>query len=451
MAGAILALSERYPVIDSPATTCPIIYSLFPRLAGTMPQWLDHSRRASDLGFNWILLNPVHYPGFSGSLYAVKDFYRLNPLFIPDGCADPMEELRRTVAAMHGQGLRVMMDLVVNHTSKDSPLIKDHPSWFRKDSDGYVVSPSAIDPADSRKVTVWGDLAEVDNANSSDRQELWAYWTALVQFYLDVGFDGFRCDAAYKVPSRLWQLLINAGRKRKKDVLFVAETLGCRLAEVRGLRAAGFDLLFNSSKWWNFDQSWAIEQHGEFAEIAPSISFAETHDTKRLFQDTGGLVQVQKQRYALSAAFSTGLLMPIGYEYCFTKKLDVVETEPSDWETTGIDLSPFVERINDLQARIPILGVEGRWDVLSTLEGPTATLRKRHDDLAPLVLVVNKDWHQPQSVELPDVRSFFAADVGSKSPQVVRLYGDAGLRYDPLPANHRLTLEPAEIIYILLR
>lgn len=430
-------------------TSSPIIYSLFPRLAGTMPEWLDHSARAAEMGFNWIHINPVHYPGFSGSLYAVKDFYKLNPLFVPDGCADPMEELRRTIAAMHDQGLRVMMDLVVNHTAKDSPLIKEHPSWFRKDADGYVVSPSAIDPADSRKVTVWGDLAEIDNANSAERQELWAYWTALVQFCLDLGFDGFRCDAAYKVPSRLWQLLISAGRKRSSDVLFVAETLGCRLAEVRGLRAAGFDYLFNSSKWWNFDQRWAIEQHAEFSEIAPSISFPETHDTHRLFKDTEGSVQVQKQRYVLAAAFASGVLMPIGYELCFEKKLDVVESSPDDWEDEGPDLSPFIKAVNSLYEQLEALGVEGRWEVLTDLDSPTTVLCKREGERRPLVLAVNKDWHAKQRVELQVLDRIF----GGQRSQLYRVFGDRvesdGLvTPEPITSGDQLTLGPAEIALI---
>ncbi len=33
------------------------------------------------MGFNAVYINPFHYPGFSGSLYAVKDYYRLNPRF----------------------------------------------------------------------------------------------------------------------------------------------------------------------------------------------------------------------------------------------------------------------------------------------------------------------------------------------------------------------------------
>ena len=57
------------------------IYNLFPTLAGTTRQWTAHLPRIAAMRFNAVYINPFHYPGFSGSLYAVKDYYRLNPRF----------------------------------------------------------------------------------------------------------------------------------------------------------------------------------------------------------------------------------------------------------------------------------------------------------------------------------------------------------------------------------
>ena len=72
----------------------PVIYNLFPRLVGDMTRWPEHARRARDMGFNWIFINPIQYPGFSGSLYAIKDLYRLNPLFVPPGEEDEVRTVR---------------------------------------------------------------------------------------------------------------------------------------------------------------------------------------------------------------------------------------------------------------------------------------------------------------------------------------------------------------------
>ncbi len=64
-------------------TPPPLVYNLFPRLVGPATRWPEHAARAAEMGFNWLYLNPWHYPGFSGSLYAVKEYGRLNPLFLP--------------------------------------------------------------------------------------------------------------------------------------------------------------------------------------------------------------------------------------------------------------------------------------------------------------------------------------------------------------------------------
>jgi starch synthase (maltosyl-transferring) len=431
-------------------TRAPLIYNLFPRLVGNLLKWPEHTARAQQMGFDWVFINPFHAPGFSGSLYAVKDFYRINPLFAPPGSDDPLALLRQVIEEIHGQGLLAMMDLVINHTAKDSPLVKTNPSWFRRDKDGYVVSPSAIDPADARNITVWDDLAEVDNAHSEDRHELWAYWTALVQFYLDLGFDGFRCDAAYKVPARLWRQLVDAAHRCRASTVFVAETLGARMAEVVALKDAGFDYFYNSSKWWHFDKPWCLAQHERLGAIAPSISFPETHDTGRLMEETGGLVQVQKQRYAFAATFSEGLMMPIGYEFGFRQRLNVALTQPAHWEKTSIDLQPMIRRINALKKSTPILRTEGSWSLLDTdLDRPTVRLGKRTDhtsDVYDLVVLVNKDWCKGHESDAPPVSIFARAD--SKLTKIVRLFDDGANWSTPLPTGG-ISLGPAEVALVL--
>ena len=110
----------------------PRIYNLFPLLAGPVPQWSDHLDRIAAMHFDWVFVNPFHYPGFSGSLYAVKDFYRLHPLLAADG-SKPETLLRSFTRAAAKRRIAVMMDLVINHTSKDSVLVAEHPEWFRRD------------------------------------------------------------------------------------------------------------------------------------------------------------------------------------------------------------------------------------------------------------------------------------------------------------------------------
>jgi starch synthase (maltosyl-transferring) len=419
----------------------PLIYNLFPRLVGPLDRWAEHARHAANLGFNWLYLNPWHYPGFSGSLYAPKEFYRLNPLFLPPGSdVSSLEPLRIFLAEADSAGLRVMMDLVVNHTSKDCFLADEHPDWYVRDAAGQLVSPSVIDPDDPKKVTVWGDLAEIDNRGARDREGLWGYWVQLVESSLDLGFSGFRCDAAYMVPAELWRLLIDRARARRPEVLFFAETLGAPERDVLALRDAGFDFFFNSSKWWDFEQEWALEQHERFGRIAPSISFPETHDTTRLAADTGGDEAVQRQRYAFAIGFSAGVMMPIGYEYGFRRKTDVVHTMPSDWERRSFDLGPFVRRANRLKLATPILQGEGNLTAPEGLGRDLLVLERRVDGVDGLALIVvntsadtSLKWDVSRSIPDPAgyaLHRIFEGEGGEEVPSIVHL-------------------ERAEVVYLL--
>ncbi|HLO75366.1 MAG TPA: alpha-amylase family glycosyl hydrolase, partial [Magnetospirillum sp.] len=141
-------------------TSGPRLYNLFPLLVGPVARWGDELPRIAAMGFDWVYVNPFHAPGFSGSLYAVKDYFRLHP-DLDDG--RPMDEqLGEFVRRAEGVGLRVMMDLVVNHTSKDADLVAQHPDWFVRDEAGALVSPVAVDPDDPTQATEWGDLARLD-------------------------------------------------------------------------------------------------------------------------------------------------------------------------------------------------------------------------------------------------------------------------------------------------
>ncbi|CAN5847230.1 hypothetical protein BH23GEM3_BH23GEM3_16250 [soil metagenome] len=430
--------------------TPPLIYNLFPRLVGPMSRWPEHAERAQAMGFNWLYVNPWHYPGFSGSLYAPKELERINPIFLPPGADDrDLGPLRDFLGRMNGMDLPVMMDLVINHTSKDSPLIEQHPEWFVRDESGEVVSPFVRDPDDPEKVTVWGDLAEVDNwsaaknETSADREALWDFWAELVRDSLELGFRGFRCDAAYKVPAALWRRLIEEAREVDAGVQFFAETLGAPVDDVVALKEAGFDYFFNSSKWWNLSEQWALDQHEEFRGIAPSIAFPESHDTPRLAAESGGREQVQRQRYALAAAFSAGVMMPIGYEFGFRKQVNVVHTQPSDWERRGWDLRRFVTRVNELKLREPWLQGEGVLRARQGLKGDVLVLERTggNGEGSRGWIVINKVWDEPRDVRLPEA-------MAGGGYRVVRVMRDgASAEAEPPPGS--LRLDPAEVVYVL--
>lgn len=421
----------------------PRIYNLFPLLVGPVNAWRQHLLRVAAMGFDWVYLNPFHYPGFSGSLYAVKDPMRLNPLFEDAPGTDPAVALAGFVAEAERRGLGVMMDWVINHTSKDSILAADHPEWFRHEADGSLYSPRALDvddPDDPAKATVWGDLAEIDYSERPGRHPLVGYWKELLRHYIGLGIRGFRCDAAYKVPAEVWAELIAAARESGRPLLFAAETLGCRTEEVEALGRAGFDCLFNSSKWWDFRAPWLLEQYEAFRRIAPSISFPESHDTPRLITEIPPDVEperIYRQRYLLAAAFATGVMMPIGYEFGFAKPLDVVATRPHDWESPRFDLSDFIGAVNRMKAEIKVLNWEGP-QRLVRFEGEATIGLVRgadHDDLWCLALI-NTDPYRAHTAWLDEVEGLDPRGGSEVTP---------GRPAAPLSPDAAIGLGPAEV------
>jgi starch synthase (maltosyl-transferring) len=391
------------------------IYNLFPTLAGTTRKWAAHLPRIAAMGFNAVYLNPFHYPGFSGSLYAVKDYYRLNPRFRDAESGDDDTLLREFTEVAGEHRLRVIMDLVVNHTSKDSELVANRPHWFTRDARGNVVSPHATDPADPTQKTVWGDLAELDYRPPQQRQIL-AYFQELVRHYIGLGFVGFRCDAAYKVPAEVWRGLIDDAKTASPDVVFCAENLGAPKEAVLALAGAGFDYLFNSVKWWDFESPWLLEQYEDFRHIAPSIGFPESHDTDRLVNElvAAGFPEAEiepryRQAYAFAAAYSTGVMMPMGFEYGWSRRLDVVSTGDGEAEPARFDLSEFIAEVNAMKRTIPPLNEEGPQHLLTNQDDPLLVLERQtesRDDSA--LILVNTHEHETRDVALETLPSDFA-------------------------------------------
>jgi starch synthase (maltosyl-transferring) len=418
-----------------------IIYNLFPLLAGTFEDWEKHLLRASQMGFNWIFVNPVQLPGSSGSLYAIADYFAFNPLFVDaESARTPREQLAGATKTAAQMGLRMMIDLVINHCSVDSDVLRSHPEWFVWESPRRVVHPSCDE--DGKRV-VWKDLAMFDHRRTRDREGLYRFFLSAVKFLIALGFEGFRCDAAYQVPRNLWERLIREARKDHPEVRFFAETLGCQPEQTRDTARAGFDYIFNSSKWWDFHSTWLMKQYVLTREIAPSIGFPESHDTVRLSEELHGSIDGLKQRYLFTALFSAGVMMPMGFEFGFRKKLHVVKTRVEDWEETGVDLTAFITSVNEIKAKYAVFQEEASTEVhqcnnpnvLLMWKGSTQTKQEA-------LLILNEDISNKQTFYAENLYEY----VQSREP-----LGDVSPEYrlDYIPTPFHYDLRPGQGIVLI--
>ena len=101
----------------------------FARHGGDIKGIENHLDYFSELGVTAVWLNPIQendMPEGSYHGYAITDYYNVDPRL---GSND---EFRQMVAAAHGKGLKIVMDMIFNHCGSEHFFFKDKPSadWF---------------------------------------------------------------------------------------------------------------------------------------------------------------------------------------------------------------------------------------------------------------------------------------------------------------------------------
>ena len=130
-----------------------VIYQVYPRNhsdAGTFAGVVADLDRIKDLGVDILYLLPIHpigeaaRKGMLGSPYSIKDYRAINPEL------GTIDDFKTLINEAHDRGLKVMMDLVMNHTSRDHAWIQTHPEYYYLNKDGKM----------GNKVGDWSDIQD---------------------------------------------------------------------------------------------------------------------------------------------------------------------------------------------------------------------------------------------------------------------------------------------------
>ncbi|MGF1477136.1 MAG: maltotransferase domain-containing protein [Geminicoccaceae bacterium] len=348
-------MGDRLPDNCQSSAKPRLIYNLHPLLAGPITRWPDHFDRIVAMGFDTVYVNAFFAPGDSKSLYAISDPFELHPWVRGESKADAADLVIAFVQAARQAGLAVMTDLVIPHAARDGILVQNHPDWFRRDSDGALRTAEvpSLDPSVPPRIL--GDLVEVDLRNDAIRDALLDHYEEVAAHFLELGLIGFRCSAAYKVPPPFWRELFDRLRSRHPQAVFLAAALGCPFEQVKALDVSGFDMVFDSSAWWNFHESWYLEQHEALRRVGRTIAFPEDHNSGRLrnrfdLDDAASIERHYRGRYLAGLGLANGLMMPMGFEYGCGIPLNHVKTTPEDWrketEDPIVDLTGFIGDAN---------------------------------------------------------------------------------------------------------
>lgn len=269
------------------------IYEIFPRdfsLAGNLNGVTARLDDLHDLGVNILWIMPIHpigekfRKGEFGSPYSIKDYYAVDPNY---GTLDDFKEL---VASAHARGMKVIMDLVANHTAWDSVMMTNA-SFYKQDQSGKVIPP----------VPEWTDVAGLSYATP----QLRAYMIAMLKYWIrECDVDGFRCDVAYMVPTDFWEQARTELVKIKPDIIMLAEaskpellTNAFDLDYSWPLLATLNNVLLHDAPASELQRTWQ-ENRQKFPKGSLHLRISDDHDEARAVS-----------RYGIQGALAASVLM----------------------------------------------------------------------------------------------------------------------------------------------
>ncbi len=333
-----------------------MIYQVYVRnhtKEGTFQALIKDLDRIKALGTDMLYLLPIHpigekqRKGELGSPYSIQDYYGINPEL------GSMDDFKALIKATHERGMKIMLDIVFNHTSYDSVLFNDHPQWFYQKDGKYT-----------NRIGEWWDVVDFDY--TQDRK-LWEYLIENLVYYTQLGVDGFRFDVASLLP---YDFLMEAREKvlsvNPASIWLTESVHGHFLKEVRD---RGFEGQSESQLYDMFDMAYDYDAHvyledylnnkGDLSkyvfwlqrqeEIYPDnyikMRNLENHDFGRI----AGLVKDQRklENWHAFNFFSKGSTMIFGGgEFSEPHHPDLFNKDTIQYQ--GKDISPLIKQLKTL-------------------------------------------------------------------------------------------------------
>ena len=205
-----------------------VVYELNIRQAteeGTFAAAEKYLPELKNMGVDIVWLMPISPIGVDarkgtlGSYYSIIDYKAINPEF------GTMEDFDKFLATAHDLGLKVVLDWVANHTSRDAQW------WNEGKKEWYIMDENNEFPI---VMYDWTDIAQLNYENEDMR----AAMIDALKFWVEKGVDGYRCDVAMRVPGDFWAEAWKQVREINPDVYLLAE------GEEQWLHESGFEATY---------------------------------------------------------------------------------------------------------------------------------------------------------------------------------------------------------------
>lgn len=327
--------------------------------------------------------------GKAGSPYAIKDYYDIDPDIAVD-VDNRLGEFRSLVERTHRAGMKVIIDFVPNHVARhyhsdakpegvtDFGDGDDSSQVFSPDNNFYYIQePFApyidLGEGDDRyteqpaKATGNDCFSAHPNCNDwyetvklnyginyanhtwhfSPIPDTWQKMLHIIEYWIEQGVDGFRCDMAFMVPVQFWNWMIPQVKEKHPDVIFIAEIYDCHIYR-QYLFDGHFDYLYDKVNLYDTVRgitcgfaSAALITHCWHVTEGIShrmLNFLENHDEQRIASPQfAGDAFKGIPALILSATISTGPYMIYAGQELGEKAADAEGFSGMDGRTTIFD------------------------------------------------------------------------------------------------------------------
>jgi cyclomaltodextrin glucanotransferase len=239
--------------------------------------------------------------------YWAKDFKRIDEHLLPRSewgrpFSDRATLFDRLLAEAHRRGIKVLLDVVCNHTSAGAPgapkgeLFDDGArlTSYEDDRLGWYNRHGPIRDWESPHELAKGELRGLADLN----EDVWSfrhYITETMAAWLDRGVDGFRLDAVKHMALSFWQEFSATMRKRHPEAILFGEWAGIghwdapgvHFANASGMGLLDFDfhyaaadVLCRGQHWKRFSSM--LHHDHVYDDATELVTFLDNHDAPRL-------------------------------------------------------------------------------------------------------------------------------------------------------------------------
>lgn len=264
-----------------------------------------------NLGITALLLSPFNDNrdleffgsyGFHG--YWIKDFYKIEEHFGVE------KDLKKLSDALKSKGIKLIIDIVLNHVEWDAELKRSNAGWFNDKGD----------------IKNWNLQEEVESGNmgglpdfNQNNPEVYDYLLNMTKYWIKKsGCSGIRLDAVKHVPINFWKKFIRdindfAVEEKIPDFIIIGEVLHGDIFYLKNYYNAGISELFDFPLYYKIIESIAksgnlslvanlINNDAVYPENSKQAIFIDNHDVPRFYSSAGE--NIDKLKLALGLIFT---------------------------------------------------------------------------------------------------------------------------------------------------